>query len=196
MFSGIVEEAARVMRIEGGGALRTLSVESQLDHSGTKIGDSICTDGVCLTVVRRDGNIVSFEVSAESMRRSTLGSLQPGDRVNLERSLILGERIHGHLVSGHVDTVVTLISRRRDGEAERLEWKFPPEYRKYLVPKGSVAISGVSLTVGEVTHHTFSIYAIPHTLAVTTLSAMRVGATANLEVDLLARYVESMQAHG
>lgn len=191
MFSGIVEESAKVARVEGSSSLKTLTVESSIDHSDTRIGDSICISGICLTVVRKDGRNISFEVSAESLRRSTLGDLRPGDKVNLERSLKLGDRIHGHLVFGHVDAVITLISRRRDGESERLEWRFPVEYRKFITSKGSVSISGVSLTVGEVEGDKFSVYAIPHTLAVTTLASLAVGQKANLEVDMLARYVQA-----
>ena len=196
MFSGIVEECATVRRVEGSSGLKTIVVESLLDHSSTRIGDSICIDGVCLTVVRLENRLVSFEASTETLRRSTLGLLRAGSKVNLERSLVLGDRIHGHLVFGHVDTVVTLINRRRDGEAERLEWRMPPDFRKYIVSKGSVAVSGVSLTVGEVRRDAFSIFAIPHTLAVTTLSKMNVAEKANLEVDMLARYVESMLGPG
>lgn len=192
MFSGIVEESATVVRIQGSSALKKITIESSLDHSKTGIGDSICIDGVCLTVVEKEGNRVSFEASGETMRRSTLGQLRPGELVNLERSLVLGDRIHGHLVFGHVDSIITLISRRKEGDSERLEWRFPVEYRKYLASKGSVSISGVSLTIGEVSADTFSIYAIPHTLSVTTLSRMQTGQKANLEVDMLARYVENM----
>ncbi len=191
MFSGIVEESAKVLRVEGGSSLKTIAVESSLDHTGTKIGDSICVNGICLTVVRKDGKNVFFEISAESLRRSTLGDLRPGDRVNLERSLKLGDRIHGHLVFGHVDGVITLISRRRDGESERLEWRFPVEFKKFITSKGSISISGVSLTVGEVDGDKFSVYVIPHTLGVTTLASLPVGHKANLEVDMLARYVHA-----
>jgi len=191
MFSGIVEEAAKVIRVEGSSSLKTITVESSLDHIDTKLGDSICITGICLTVVKKEGKAISFEVSAESLRRSTLGDLRPGERVNLERSLVLGDRIHGHLVFGHVDAVITLISRRKEGESERLEWRFPVEYKKFLAPKGSVSIYGVSLTVGEVEGDKFSVYAIPHTLAVTTLASIAVGQKANLEVDMLARYVQA-----
>lgn len=190
MFSGIVEESAIVRRIEGGSALKNIYIESILDHDDTKIGDSICIDGVCLTVTKKEVGVLCFDASSETLRRSTLGSLRPGDKVNLERSLILGGRVHGHLVFGHVDCVVPLIARRQDGESLRLEWRVPIDMRKYLTPKGSVSISGVSLTIGEVAKTSFSIYAIPHTLSVTTLSNIGVGQKANLEVDMLARYVQ------
>jgi len=191
MFSGIVEESAIVRRIEGASALKSIYIESELDHRDTKIGDSICIDGVCLTLTKKENKILRFDTSPETLRRSTLGSLRAGGKVNLERSLILGGRIHGHLVFGHVDCVIPLISRRHDGESLRLEWRVPTDMRKYLTPKGSVSISGVSLTIGEATKNSFSVYAIPHTLSVTTLSNMQVGQNANLEVDMLARYVQA-----
>ena len=191
MFSGIIEEAAVLKRVEGSSSLKRLSIESKLDHSKTKIGDSIAIDGVCLTVTKIEGAVLTFDASSETLRRSSLLHAKPGDRLNLERSLSLGDRIHGHIVSGHVDSVITLISRRKDGDCERLEWRFDPQYRKFIAAKGSIAVAGISLTVGEVSHDTFSLYIIPHTMAVTTLATMQVGHKANMEVDLLARYVQS-----
>ena len=191
MFSGVVEEAALVKRVEGSSNLKVFCIESGLDHSRTRIGDSLSIEGVCLTVTAINGRLLSFDASNETIRRSTLATLKAGDKVNLERSLIFGERVHGHIVSGHVDSVVTLISRRKDGDCERLEWRYDPRYRKLIAEKGSVAVSGISLTVGEVTGDTFSVYIIPHTMSVTTLASMRTGHKANLEVDMLARYVQS-----
>ncbi len=196
MFSGIVEEIAAVVafrRLPQGGLL---TVESGLDHSDAKVGDSIAIDGVCLTLVEKAGRRLSFDVSEESLRRSTLKKASAGRQVNLERSLRLGDRIHGHLVYGHVDAVITLQSRRGEGEGLRLEWSLPSELRRFVVQKGSVAIAGVSLTVGELKQNSFSVYTVPHTLAVTTLDKMGIGDEANIEVDMLGRYVESMLGKG
>lgn len=196
MFSGIVEERAVVRSVtpRDGGAV--LSIRSELDHSGTRLGDSISIDGVCLTVVScvRDpasGWAIEFELAAETVRRSTLGQKRGSDEVNLERALLLGTRLHGHLVFGHVDEVIYLRSSRPDGNSVRMEWSLSPAYRPYLASKGSVAISGVSLTVGEVDDESFSVYIVPHTSSVTTLDRIAVGSSANMEIDMLARYVVS-----
>lgn len=195
MFSGIVEESAHVVSIEKTKEPVRLVVKSALDHSGTKLGDSICISGVCLTVVAREGGTLSFDLAQETLRRSTLGSLRNGEKVNLERSLQLGDRLHGHFVFGHVDATIELVSRTNDGKCDRLEWKFSPELRSYFASKGSVSISGVSLTLGEVTDSTFSVYIIPHTSDITILSSIAVGGKANLEIDMLARYVHESLSH-
>lgn len=192
MFSGIIEERATVAALRRQNGTAALSVESGLDHAATKLGDSIAIDGVCLTVVEKRGGRLSFDVSQETLRRSTIGRLGAGDRVNLERSLSLGQRIHGHLVYGHVDGTAALHGRRSEGDGLRLEWKYPAALRRFIVEKGSIAVAGVSLTVGEVSNESFVIYAIPHTLALTTLSVLEPGQQVNLEVDMLGRYVESM----
>jgi len=192
MFSGIVEESAIVQQFAQTTEPFRLTIASKLDHSDTEIGDSICIDGVCLTVVQLgDGNL-SFDLARETVRRSTLGNLKVGDRVNLERSLRLGGRLHGHFVSGHVDGVIILESRENDGNCDRLAWTFPAELAPYFAPKGSVSISGISLTVGEVSGLTFSVYIVPHTADVTTLKTLKPGDQANVEVDMLARYLYQM----
>lgn len=192
MFSGIVEECAQVIDRRGAAGATRLVVESGLDQSQTRVGDSVAIEGVCLTVSDRNGDRLIFDVSAESCRRSTLDDLRKGCLVNLERSLKLGDRVHGHLVFGHVDAKVALRSRVKEGQSEKLVWELPPEFKKYLVSKCSIALSGVSLTVGEVGPDTFTTYLIPHTLAVTTLKSLKSGDHANLEVDMLARYVHSL----
>jgi riboflavin synthase len=189
MFAGIVEEAARVVNLERGQSACRLTVRSALDHSRTSIGDSISIGGVCLTVVSKEGDLLTFDLSQETQRRSTLIEAAPGDLVNLERSLVLGERVHGHLVFGHADTVVTLLAREPQGDGFKLSFSLPRQLRRFITPKGSVAVAGISLTVGEVQEDRFSVYIIPHTWSATTLVDMRPGAKANLEVDMLARYV-------
>lgn len=196
MFSGIVEESAQIVSIDTAREPVRLVVKSGLDHAATKLGDSICISGVCLTVVAREGGTLSFDLAQETLRRSTLGTLKNGDRVNLERSLQLGDRLHGHFVFGHVDATIELVGRTNDGKCDRLEWKFPAGLRPYFASKGSVSISGVSLTLGEITDSTFSVYIIPHTSDITILSSIPVGGRANLEIDMLARYVHESLTHG
>jgi riboflavin synthase len=194
LFSGIVEESAQVLELSRGREPVRLVVRSRLDHALTQLGDSICISGVCLTVVHKNGGDLSFDLAAETLRRSTLGSLAVGDAVNLERSLQLGSRLHGHFVFGHVDATIELVKRINDGKCDRLEWRFPLHLRPYFAEKGSVSVSGVSLTVGEVSPDTFSVYIIPHTSDITTLAKIAVGGKANVEIDMLARYVHSMIA--
>lgn len=189
MFSGIVEESATTVSLQEVAGVMRLVVQSGLDHSLTREGDSICIDGVCLTVVERRNSELHFELAPETLRRSTLGRLVAGARVHLERSLQVGDRVHGHFVFGHVDGITHLRSRVADGECIRLEWELSKELRAYVAPKGSVSLSGTSLTVGEVTGDAFSVYIIPHTAEVTRLSTLSVGDAVNLEVDMLARYV-------
>jgi len=192
MFSGIIEEKARVASLrKEGGALKLL-LESHLDHSATNAGDSICIDGVCLTVTKIRGSELEFDVSEETARRSTLPDLRVGARVNLERSLALGGRLHGHLVYGHVDRTVCLRSRREENGLFELAFELPEEMRPYIVTKGSVALAGVSLTVGAVNEQSFVVYIIPHTAALTTLPDLAVGDKVNLEIDMLARYVQGL----
>jgi len=192
VFSGIVEEAATVASYRQSADEAKLVIQSRLDHSKTRLGDSICIDGVCLTVVAHDGKgALSFDLASETIRRSTLGGKKSGDKVNLERSLALGDRLHGHFVFGHVDARITLLMRKNEGTCDRLLWSLPPEFRHMVVSKGSVSLSGVSLTVGEVDDKSFSVYIIPHTSDVTTLQSLKVGDEANFEVDMLARYVNS-----
>lgn len=192
MFSGIVEEAATVVSYRQGADEAKLVIQSKLDHGKTRLGDSICIDGVCLTVVAHDGKgTLSFDLASETIRRSTLGGKKAGDKVNLERSLALGDRLHGHFVFGHVDARITLLMKKNEGTCDRLLWSLPTEFHRMVVSKGSVSLSGVSLTVGEVDDKSFSVYIIPHTSDVTTLQALKVGDEANFEVDMLARYVNS-----
>ena len=190
MFSGIVEEKAKVEALAAG----KLRVLSTLDHSATKIGDSIAINGVCLTVTTLEktsrGYLISFDVSDETLRRSV--ALNVGGSVNLERALLFGGRVHGHIVTGHVDGTATLVSKKMEGESIRLEWQIPNELVCFIAEKGSVALSGVSLTVGEVSGTNFATYIIPHTLEQTILSDCSVGAKVNVEVDILARYVANM----
>lgn len=195
MFSGIVEESARVVSSEAGNSGSKLIIESKLDHADTAIGDSICISGVCLTVVSKSlksgATQLGFECAPETLRRTTLGELKPGSPVNIERSLQAGSRLHGHFVTGHVDCVASLISRQYEGNSIVLEISFPPQIGSFIAEKGSVCLAGVSLTVGAVGEKSFKVYIIPHTAQVTTMGALKPGDKINLEVDILARYVVS-----
>lgn len=154
------------------------------------IGESVAVNGACLTVVQRDGESCRFQAGFETLARTNLGEIQVGDRINLERSLKFGDRLGGHLVTGHVDAVGQIAERRRRGEFESIWFSCPMELTRQMVPKGSIAIDGISLTLVDVAAERFSVMLIPHTLAVTTLGSKRVGDSVNLETDLLAKYVQ------
>lgn len=192
MFSGIVEGRAKVAQcnVTSDGARLVIATDLQIDE--VNIGDSISIDGVCLTVVAKSAQLLSFDVVNETLRRTTLGKKIVDTTVNIERSLRVGDRIHGHIVSGHVDAVVTVREVKNDGESIRLTFSLPETLRRYVVQKGSICISGVSLTVGEVSDEAFSVYIVPHTAAVTTLGLLEPGGEVNIEIDMLARYVASM----
>lgn len=189
MFSGIVEETGRVAEVRRGRESLVLVVQARRTLEGTRVGDSVAVDGVCLTVRSLARDTFTADVMHETVRATTLGELRPGDAVNLERALRLGDRIGGHLVTGHVDGVVRVLRRREGEKAIALEVSLPPELAPYVVPKGSVALDGVSLTVARCRDGAFEVALIPHTAAVTTLGGLRPGDRVNLEVDLFGKYV-------
>jgi len=195
MFSGIIEETATVVSLKQSEAGSELVIESALDHSSTNIGDSIAVDGCCLTVVRKETTALCFELASETLRCTTLGDVRAGDQLNLERSLRAGARLHGHFVMGHVDGTACLLRKRLEGDTVCLMWEIPEGMACYIAPKGSVAVAGVSLTIGEVTEKSFVVYIIPHTLSATSLSTKNIGDRVNLEVDPLARYVVHALQH-
>jgi riboflavin synthase len=193
MFTGIVQATGRIHTLEPRGGDLRLGVEAAtlgLDDVG--LGDSICVSGVCLTVVAIDGGVLAFDVSTETLSRTSLGARAEGDAVNLEKSLRLSDRLGGHLVSGHVDGVGAVDSVVDDARAQRWVFRAPRALMRYIAPKGSIAVDGVSLTVNEVDGDTFGVALIPHTVAVTTFGARQVGDAVNLEVDPVARYVERL----
>ena len=193
MFTGIVLDVGRVVSREPrGGDVRLLIAFDRLDPSGINVGDSICVQGCCLTAVELRDRTFAADVSRETLSLTTLGDLAPGSPVNLEPSLKAGDPLGGHLVSGHVDGVAEITAISGDARSTRVEISVPPALSRYFARKGSVAIDGVSLTVNEVQGATFGINLIPHTQAVTTLGALRVGTRVNLEVDQIARYVERL----
>jgi riboflavin synthase len=189
MFTGIVEERGTVREV---GPIR-LAVACATVNADSDVGASVAVNGVCLTVVERSGEHLAFDLSEETLRRTSLGRLGEGDAVNLERPLTLASRLGGHLVQGHVDglgEVVGIVAG--DAGDAWVTVRTPLEIRRYLVEKGSVCVDGVSLTVAALEEDAFSVALIPHTLAVTTLGTARVGDPVNLEVDVIAKYVDAL----
>jgi riboflavin synthase len=190
MFTGIIEEVGRVRRVTRAAAGARVEIDASRVLEGTREGDSISTDGVCLTALAITGSSFEADCSAETLRRTTIGRWKAGTPVNLERALALGDRLGGHLVQGHVDGVGELLSRRREGESEMLRFSCPRELERHVAMKGSVAVSGVSLTIAGLGEGWFEIAVIPTTLAWTTLGTIAAGDPVNLETDMLAKYVE------
>ena len=192
MFTGIVEETGVVDRISRGANSAVLFIKAGTVLEGTGIGDSIAVNGVCLTVTSINGSVFSADVMHETLNRSSLASLKSGSRVNLERAMQMGGRFGGHIVSGHIDGTGRIISIRKDDNAIWYQISASPQILKYIVEKGSITVDGISLTVAEVDKNSFSISAIPHTVAVTVLSDRREGDVVNLENDIIGKYVEKL----
>ena len=192
MFTGLIAELGTAERLAEGSTSCQLTVRAQKILPGVKIGDSIAVNGVCLTVVHLQGNRFTVDVMPETVRRTTLRQLQPGDRVNLEKALRPTDGLDGHIVQGHVEGVGTIREIAPEGNALVYHIETPKELLRYIVEKGSVAIDGISLTVTETDDTGFSVSLIPHTAKMTTLGYKSVGDSVNLETDILARYVEKM----
>lgn len=193
MFTGIVSAVGVVRSVERREGLMRLSIDSPYDPAGVAIGASIAHDGVCLTVVETaprgaGGMRHVVEVAPESLARTTLGRLREGDRLNLERSLRVGDELGGHMVLGHVDGLGEVLSLRQDGEGWRLRIHPPREIAHLIAAKGSIAVNGVSLTVNDVDADSFGVLIIPHSWTATTLSELQPGDKVNLEADMMARY--------
>ena len=190
MFTGLVE-AVGILKEASGDSPRRLTIESELPAREIQRGDSVAIDGVCLTVVAHEGHrCLCFEAATETLARTTLGSLAVGRRVNLERALRLGDRLGGHVVSGHVDGIGFLRQREQRGSALYLGFEAPPEVARLTAARGSITIAGVSLTVTDARGDLFFVGIIPHTLDHTTLGSLKLGDSVNLEADLFARYIE------
>lgn len=188
MFTGIVTDVGRVRDVIAGGDTR-FTIETHYDTEVIEIGASIACDGACLTVIEVGPDWFAVTASAETMSRTTLGDWQAGARVNLERALKVGDELGGHIVSGHIDGVASVVDAHPEGDSVRYVFEVPEALAAYIAPKGSVCLNGVSLTVNEVDGNRFGINIIPHTRAVTTFDKCEVGDKLNLEIDLLARYV-------
>jgi len=192
MFTGLIETVGRVKRVVPGAGATRLGIESGLPVEAMRDGESVAVDGVCLTVARRSGKIFEADAVAETLLRTTLGALRAGDPVHLERALAVGDRLGGHLVQGHVDAVAKVLRLRRGGGDVRLSVALPASLRGFVATKGSIALHGVSLTVSAVTSRSFEIALIPETLARSTFGDLRPGDGLNVEVDLVARYLEAL----
>lgn len=194
MFTGIVEELGTVTALERDADSARLTVHGPLVTSDTEHGASIAVNGVCLTVTDHGDGAFAVDVMAETLSRTSLGALRLGDRVNLERAMAASSRFGGHVVQGHVDGTAAITAREPGERWEVVRFTLPPDLAPYLVEKGSITVDGVSLTVVDITDDTFSVSLIPTTLALTTLGTKRVGDLVNLEVDVLAKYVERLLA--
>jgi riboflavin synthase len=192
VFTGIVREIGRIESAEGGEDGVRLVVRAPETAGRTALGDSVLVSGVCLTAVAVENGTLAFEAVPETLRRSSLGSVEPGAAVNVEPALRAGEPLGGHVVQGHVDGVGRISAVGAEGDGRRLEVEVPPELVRYLVEKGSVAVEGVSLTVAAIRDDTIEIALVPHTLEATTLGTLSPGDEVNLEVDVLAKYVERL----
>ena len=193
MFTGIVEELGEVVRlVDAGGDSAVITVRGPVVTADARHGDSISVNGVCLTVIDNEDGVFTADVMGETLRRSSLGALRVGSQVNLERAATVGSRLGGHLVQGHVDGVGTIVAREPADEWEVLRFSLPPELARYVVEKGSITVDGVSLTVVDAALDSFSVSLIPATLDLTTLGTKAVGDPVNLEVDVIAKYVEKM----
>jgi riboflavin synthase len=196
MFSGLVEATAQIITLlEEPGGVR-LVLKRPTEYTDVRLGDSIAIQGCCLTVVELTDSNLSFQAGRETLSRTSLGKLKAGDRVNCERSLKLGDRLGGHLVTGHIDGQGALVSRDDEAEWSNMVFRAPVGLMRQMASKGSVAIEGVSLTLVDVTNETFSVALIPHTLSHTTLGDLKVGDAVNLETDLLAKYVQRQLESG
>ncbi|MFO0863456.1 MAG: riboflavin synthase [Gemmataceae bacterium] len=190
MFTGLVETMGNVVAAKDDGEGRRLTIESPLIADALPLGASVAVNGVCLTAIAIHGTKFDFEAGPETLKRTNLGEAKPGDRVNLERALKIGDRLGGHIVQGHVDAVGRISNRERQGDWEVVQFACAAELMTCMVPKGSIAVDGVSLTLVDVTAAEFSVALIPHTMDATTLGIKAVGSTVNLEVDIFAKYIQ------
>jgi riboflavin synthase len=192
MFTGIVEELGTVRDLNADSRGGRLTVQSDLVYSDCKIGDSISINGICLTVTDIKENALTFDISSETIKRADLGKVEPGDRLNLERSLRPDSRIGGHFVTGHIDCVGKILSKITKNRFIDIEIEIPKPFAAYLTEKGSIAVDGISLTIVKISSNSFSAALIPHTISLTTLSHKKTGDSVNIEVDILSKYVERL----
>lgn len=196
MFTGIVEDKGRVLKVDHRGEMKRLTVEVPFDLTEMQLGDSININGVCLTVVEKRGRVISVDLSPESLQKTTLAKVKQADQVNLERALRLSDRLGGHIVTGHIDGIGTITERRIEGNSFHLRIRIPQDVASYVVQKGSIAIDGISLTVNEFRQDWIRLTLIPYTLEKTTLIEKKVGEEVNVEADLLGKYVEKVLNRG
>lgn len=191
MFTGIITDIGEVVELDHQGDLRVV-IKTSWVTDDIDIGASVCCSGVCLTVVEKANDTMAFDVSTETLSRSILGDWQMGTKVNLERSLKVGDEMGGHIVTGHVDGISEILSIKDDGASQRYEFSFPNGLACYIAEKGSVTLNGTSLTVNNVDDKSFGVNLVPHTQKMTIFGAAKVGDKVNLEIDVLARYLKRM----
>lgn len=192
MFTGIIEGVGEVAAIRPAGAGRRMAIHTDFDLTDTRIGDSVAVNGACLTAVSLNERRFEVDISPESIKRTTLGGLVTGSVVNLERALRLSDRLDGHLVSGHIDGIGSINSRRVDANAVIISVGVPPSLCRYMIEKGSVAVDGISLTINSVEKNGFTVSIIPHTADMTTLRSKSTGDWVNIETDMIGKYVERL----
>jgi riboflavin synthase len=196
MFTGIVEDTAKVSRIEHRGQEKSLILELPPHLTEVQLGDSININGVCLTVVQKNEQRIELDLSSETLQKTALRELREGDQVNLERALRLTDRLGGHIVTGHVDGIGEIVEKREEGDFLQLKIRVPESVSRYVVQKGSIAIDGISLTVNEYQEGEVRMTLIPYTIEKTTLRQKRVGDRVNIEGDILGKYVEKLLDRG
>ena len=193
MFTGIIAAIGKIESVQAkGGDIRLQVATHNLDLSDVKLGDSVANNGVCLTVIAMTQGSLSFDVSRESLDRTSLGNVKAGSEVNLEKALAVGDRLGGHFVSGHVDGLGKVINKQESARSVQFRFEVPSGLERYIAEKGSICIDGTSLTVNKAEKNWFEVNIIPHTMQETVMKSYRVGTQVNLEVDLIARYLERL----
>jgi len=196
MFTGIVEDKGKVLKVDRRGEMKRLTLDVPFDLTEMQLGDSININGVCLTVAEKRGRALSVDLSSESLQKTTLARVKEADQVNLERALRLSDRLGGHIVTGHIDGIGIIAERRIEGNSVQLKIRIPQAITPYVVQKGSIAIDGISLTVNEFREDCIRLTLIPYTLEKTTLIEKKVGDEVNVEADILGKYVEKVLNRG
>lgn len=196
MFTGIIEDKGKVIRMEHRGQEKKLTLELQINLTEVQPGDSININGVCLTVVEKRGQTIGLDLSSETLQKTVLGELKEGDQANFERALKLTDRFGGHIVTGHIDGIGVITEKRKEGDFIHLKIHIPKFVSRYVVQKGSIAIDGISLTVNECEDEEIRMTLIPYTLEKTTLIDKKVGDRVNVEADIIGKYVEKMMNRG
>jgi len=196
MFTGIIEDKGKVLRVESRGQEKRLTVEFPSHLTEVQLGDSININGVCLTIVRKQKRAIELDLSQETLQKTALGELQAGNQVNLERALKLTDRLGGHIVTGHIDGIGVIAEKRKERDFLQMEIRIPESVSRYVVQKGSIAIDGISLTVNEFLGAEIRMTLIPYTIEKTTLVDKMVGDRVNVEADILGKYVEKLLDRG